>query len=222
MLRKKFTLIAIDGGAASGKSSTARAIAKRLNYLYVDTGSHYRAVTYLMITKGINPEDPEAVVRCLKEIPFETKIMDQRALVYLNSNHPKESDLRSQKVNDQVSRFAAMSGVRKLLLTYQRNIASIARKQNFDGLIMEGRDIGSIIFPHADYKFFLIADLNTRIERRALEGHEDSIEQRDRLDSIRHTAPLTCPQGAVKINTSRLTLDAVIEKISSIIESRNI
>lgn len=222
MLRKKFTLIAIDGGAASGKSSTARAIAKRLNYLYVDTGSHYRAVTYLMITKGINPEAPEAVVRCLKEIPFETKIMDQRALVYLNSNYPKESDLRSQKVNDQVSRFAAMPGVRKFLLTYQRNLASVARKQNFDGLIMEGRDIGSIIFPHADYKFFLIADLNTRIERRALEGHEDSIEQRDRLDSTRHTAPLTCPQGAVKIDTSRLTVDAVIEKISSIIEGRNI
>lgn len=222
MPRKKFTLIAIDGGAASGKSSTARAIAKRFNYLYVDTGSHYRAVTYLMITKGINPEDPEAVVRCLKEIPFETKIMDQRALVYLNSNHPKESDLRSQKVNDQVSRFAAMPGVRKFLLTYQRNLASVARKQNFDGLIMEGRDIGSIIFPHADYKFFLIADPNTRIERRALEGHEDSIEQRDRLDSTRHTAPLTCPQGAVKIDTSRLTLDAVIEKISALIEGRNI
>jgi cytidylate kinase len=218
MPRKKFTLIAMDGGAASGKSSTAKAISKRFNYLYVDTGSHYRTLTYLMIKKGIIPEDSEAVVKCLNEISLETKVKDRRALVYLNSNHPNESALRTQEVNDQVSRFAAMPALRKFLLNYQRNLASIARIQNFDGMIMEGRDIGSIIFPHADYKFFLIADPDTRIERRALEGHEDAIEQRGRLDSTRHTAPLTCPQGAVKIDTSRLTLEAVIEKISALIE----
>ena len=211
----------MDGGAASGKSSTAKAISKRLNYLYVDTGTHYRAVTFLMITKGIIPDDPEAVDACLKEIPLETKVIDQNALIYLDTHHAKESDLRSQTVNDQVSRFAALPGVRKFLLDYQRNLASVAREQNFDGLIMEGRDIGSIIFPHANFKFYLEADAQTRSKRRAMEGLKDVIEQRDRLDSARIAAPLTCPQGAIRIDTSDMSLETVIEKICAIIQGSN-
>lgn len=218
MHKNQFKIIAMDGGAASGKSSTARAISKRLNYLYVDTGTHYRTVTHLMIAKAIAPENPGSIEAYLKEILLETKIVDQSALIYLDKNHPNESELRSQQVNDQVSRFAAIVGVRMFLLNYQRNLASVARQQNLDGMIMEGRDIGSIIFPDADFKFFLEADPHTRAKRRALEGHEDAIEQRDRLDSARNTAPLTCPQGAIRIDTSTMTLEAVIDKICAIIE----
>lgn len=218
MSKNNFILITIDGGAATGKSSSARVISERFNYLYADTGSHYRTITYLMITKGINPEDPRDTIECLNKISLETKIKDRKVHVYLDSYNPNDNDLRSQKVNDQVSHFAAMPDVRKFLLKYQRNLASIARIQNFDGMIMEGRDIGSIIFPHADYKFFLIADPNTRIKRRNLEGHKDAIEKRDRLDSTRHTAPLICPKGAIKIDTSLMTLEEVIEKMSSFIE----
>ncbi len=217
MPSEKFIIIAIDGGAASGKSTTARAVSERLNYLYVDTGTHYRMVTYLMIRDGITPNDSTTVKAYLKDRPLETKVDKHREIMFIDAGHPDESDLRSAEVNNQVSRFAALKPVRQFLFNYQRNLAKVAQELGFAGIIMEGRDIGSIIFPHADYKIFLEANPLTRAERRALDGQKDAITQRDQLDSERNTAPLICPQGAIRIDTSQIPLEAVVEKICAII-----
>jgi cytidylate kinase len=110
--------------------------------------------------------------------------------------------------------------VRSALLAYQRGQADVARERGFRGLIMEGRDIGSVIFPDADFRFFLHADPDERARRRAREGQTDSIAERDRLDTSRKTAPLTCPPGAIDIDSTHLSLDAVVERIAGLIAPR--
>jgi cytidylate kinase len=122
-------------------------------------------------------------------------------------------------VNAQVSKFAAIPEVRKKLFAYQRSLADLAREQQYAGLIMEGRDIGSIIFPEAAYRFYLDADEATRAARRAKEGQTDPIAARDKMDSTRQAAPLVCPKGATQINTAHHTLEEVIEKIAHLIGS---
>jgi cytidylate kinase len=125
-----------------------------------------------------------------------------------------ESEIRSREVNAHVSHFAAIPAVRAFLLAYQRGQAGFARENAFRGLVMEGRDIGSVIFPQADFRFFLHADPAERARRRALEGGQDSIAERDRLDSSRQTAPLACPAGAVAVDTTLLNLEAVVETLA--------
>jgi len=121
-------------------------------------------------------------------------------------------------VNAVVSKFAAIPAVRKFLFDYQRAQKNVAREHGFDGLIMDGRDIGSVIFPDADLRIFLTADPAERARRRAAEGIADSISERDKLDSSRKAAPLACPEGAVKIDSTHLTLEQVVEKISATLD----
>ena len=132
---------------------------------------------------------------------------------------PSDSALRSPEVNAQVSKFAAIPEVRQKLFAYQRSLADLARDQQYAGLVMEGRDIGSIIFPEAAYRFFLVADEATRAARRAKEGQADSIAARDEMDRTRQAAPLVCPKGATQIDTAHHTLEAVIEKITHLVQS---
>jgi len=184
MPRSKFIIVAVDGGAAAGKSSSARAIAERCNLMHVDSGSHYRAVT-------------------------------------LNHTLPTGPELRAPEVTAMVSHFAAMPKVRDILLLYQRSHAQTARENGFAGMIMEGRDIGTVVFPDADFKFFLSADSATREARRAREGVQDSIAKRDKMDAGRKVAPLACADDAVRIDSSNLSLEEVIDKISAIIEGQS-
>ena len=231
MSKNNFILITIDGGAATGKSSSARVISERFNYLYADTGSHYRTITYLMITKGINPEDPRDTIECLNKISLETKIKDRKVHVYLDSYNPNDNDLRSQKVNDQVSHFAAMPDVRKFLLKYQRNLASIARIQNFNGMIMEGRDIGSVVFPSAELKLFITADISIRVERRfnELKLNNQSVtkksvlqnlQKRDFTDKNREHSPLIKEKDAILIDNSKLSIDDQISFIMNYLKKK--
>ena len=123
-------------------------------------------------------------------------------------------EIRSQTVNENVSHYAAIPAVRQTLLGYQRGQIDEVSKYGFRGLIMEGRDIGSVIFPAADFRFFLHADPAERAKRRAAEGQTDSIAERDRIDSSRKASPLTCPDGATDIDSTYLTLDEVVAKMS--------
>ncbi len=217
MTEKKFITVAVDGGAASGKSTTSRAVAKRFNLLHVDTGAYYRAVTHLCLQNGVSPLKPEEVQALLGQGKVETEVSGRRALISLHGRLTDEADLRRPEVTDHVSSFSALPEVRRFLVDFQRNLVQVARDYGFDGLIMEGRDIGTVILPDADFKFFLKADTKTRELRRAKEGHKDSISERDRIDSGRKTAPLACADDAIRIDTSALTLEEVVDQVCGIV-----
>ncbi len=212
-----FIIVTIDGGAAAGKSSTAGALSERHHLLHVDTGSFYRAVTLYLLKRGLTPEDEDKIREALQNPAITTRLRGRMARIAIDDEVPGE-ELRSPQVNEQVSRFASLRAVREFLLDFQRGHSSFARENGFDGLVMEGRDIGSVIFPEADFRFFLEADPDARNQRRVKQGEQDSIEERDRLDTQRKTAPLVCPEGAIRIDTTRMSLEEVIAKVSDIIE----
>lgn len=215
-----FIIVAIDGGAASGKSSTSRVISERFNLLHVDTGSFYRAVTAELLQRGVATSDQPAVKTAVANLTLGTRVTGRSAFMEISGQVVPETRIRSAEVTAAVSYFAAIPELRAALLAYQRNQAEVARKNNFRGLVMEGRDIGSVIFPEADFRFFLHADPEERARRRAQQGQPDQIAERDRLDSQRKTAPLILPSGATGIDSTFLTLEQVVEKISATISTR--
>ena len=213
-----FIIVTIDGGAAVGKSSASKGIAERLGLMHVDTGSHYRTLTCALLGPDTSVKQRETISKVLETLELSTQIDGRSAKLSINGIVPLDSDLRSPEVNAEVSKFAAIPEVRQKLFAYQRSLANIARDQQYAGLVMEGRDIGSVIFPEAAYRFFLDADEATRAARRAKEGQTDSIAARDKMDRTRQAAPLVCPKGATQINTAYHTLEEVIEKITHLIE----
>ncbi len=215
---KKFLVIAVDGGAASGKSSTSRRLAANHNLMHADTGAHYRTVALSLLQRGISsPEEFFATQNPLENLDLGTVVNEREAAMSIGGRVPADSEIRNDAVNAVVSCFAAIPEVRKFLFEYQRSQKNVAREAGFDGLIMDGRDIGSVIFPDADLRIFLTADPEARARRRAAEGIGDSIAERDKIDSSRKTAPLACPAGAVKIDSTFLTLEQVVEKIGGMI-----
>ncbi len=220
MASNPFLIIAIDGGAAAGKSTTARALSERFHFLHVDTGSYYRALTAELLRAGLAPADLPAVEASLAHLALGTRVEGRRALMEVGERVVPEPELRSPAVNALVSHFAALPSVRAALLAYQREQAGVARRHGFSGLVMEGRDIGTIIFPDADFRFFLHADPAERARRRAAEGQQDSIAERDRLDSSRKSAPLVCPVGAIDIDSTFLDLETVVETVAAPIAAR--
>ncbi|QYM78186.1 (d)CMP kinase [Horticoccus luteus] len=219
MTSTPFLIVAIDGGAASGKSSSSRTLSERFNLLHVDTGSYYRAVTAEMLRQNVRADDPAAVHAALARLALGTRV-DGRSAVMTLGDRAAGDEIRSREVNDHVSHFAAIPELRAALLTYQRSQADVARAHGFRGLVMEGRDIGSVIFPDADFRFFLHADQVERARRRAQEGQQDSIAERDRLDSSRKASPLTCPAGATSIDTTHLTLAEVVDRMAAAIATK--
>ena len=210
-----FIIIAIDGGAASGKSSTARALSERFHLMHVDTGSYYRALTAALLQAGVAPGETTSVERALACLHLGSRLQERRAAITINDQTLTDDEIRSPVVNQAVSHFSALPQVRAALLDYQRDQARVAAAHGFRGLVMEGRDIGSVIFPDADLRFFLHADPAERARRRASEGRIDQVAERDRLDSSRATSPLTCPPGAIDIDSTHLSLDEVIEQIAA-------
>ena len=214
----KFQIITIDGGAAVGKSSTSKALAERLDLMHVDTGAHYRTLTFMLVRSGAKANDVEIEAR-LNRHRLETRLEGRSAQLSVDGRVPTNKEIRSPEVNAQVSHFAALLPVRQALFDYQRSQPEVARANGFAGLVMEGRDIGSVIFPDADYRFFLHADEATRSVRRAKEGQADAIAERDKMDSTRKAAPLVCPDGAVKVDTSTRTLEEVVEHLIHVIRT---
>ncbi len=215
----EFKIIAIDGGAATGKSSTSRGLAECLDLMHVDTGSHYRTLTHALLQHGADPENTIEVAEHLRELTLGTELEGRSARLSVDGKVPADADIRSADVNASVSHFAANQAVRQKLFDYQRSLAEVARSKHYAGLVMEGRDIGSVIFPDADFRFFLHADEATRAARRANEGQTDSIAARDRMDTNRKTAPLVCPDGAIQVDTAPLSLEEVISRIAEIIQT---
>lgn len=213
---KDFIIVAIDGGAAAGKSSTSKALSERFNLMHVDSGSFYRATTVKLLEAGVPAAPGEPLRAGLAALRLDTRIVGNAALILINDWLP-DASIRSERVNQNVSSYAAIPEVRQFLLKYQRRQADIAKREGFAGLVMEGRDIGTVIFPHADLRLFLFADPVKRAARRAAQGQSDSIERRDQMDSSRKTAPLSVPEGATLIDSSEMTLEEVVENVSQLV-----
>jgi cytidylate kinase len=199
-------VIAIDGPAASGKSSVARALARKLKYVYVNTGAMYRAVTWLAIEKGVPTVDAGRVNQLLHFTEMVCGVENGLSTIRLDGVDP-EPHLVSEAVNSNVSAIASIADVRRLLVEKQRAFA-----YDYD-VVMEGRDIGSAVFPETPYKFYIDASPEVRAQRRAKQGLQDSITMRDKIDSSRKASPLIIAEDAHVIDSSNLTVEGVVGEI---------
>jgi cytidylate kinase len=211
---KTFTTIAIDGGAGSGKSTTATKLSANLNFLHVDTGSHYRSIASVLNKQNLSLNQ---IDENLNKFKLSSSVSGSKSLLLINDNLVPESILRSEEVNNSVSKYASISSVRNLLFEYQRSQVELAKMHNFNGLVMEGRDIGSIILPNADLKLFLHAPDSIRQNRRSGDGEKDQILQRDQMDTSRKVAPLVQSVDSIMINTGELSIEEVFSQILSLI-----
>jgi cytidylate kinase len=185
----------------------------------VDTGAHYRAVTRALLDAGARAEDVASVLSALAHLRLGSEISGISSVVTLDGHRPVDASLRSEDVNAAVSKFAALPAVRNFLLAYQRSQVALGQAAGFAGVIMEGRDIGSVVLPQAEVRVFLQADPVARAQRRAAEGQTDAVAQRDLLDSTRATAPLVCPEGATRIDNTHLPLVEVVAQVKALIQS---
>jgi cytidylate kinase len=199
-------VIAIDGPAASGKSSVARALAKRLGMIYVNTGAMYRAVTWFIVSKGVPPLDAARVQQLLHSAEIRCGLANGASTILIDGIDPT-AHLVSEEVNANVSAVASIPEVRRLLVEKQH---AYAREHD---LVMEGRDIGSVVFPETEYKFYIDASAEVRAQRRQKQGLQDSISARDRVDSTRRTSPLIIAEDAHVIDSSSLTIEGVVGEI---------
>ena len=221
-MRTNFVRVSVDGGAASGKSSTSRRLAVNMGLLHVDTGAHYRSLTRALLDVGATAEDTTSVSVALKKIRIGSQIVEcgwaRSSSLTLGGQLPSDESLRTPEVNAAVSKMAALPVVRTFLLEYQRSQVKLAQESGFTGVVMEGRDIGSVVLPDAEVRIFLEANEAVRAQRRAAEGQSDAVAQRDLLDSTRKTAPLVCPKGAHRIDNTDLSLEQVVAEISELIK----
>ena len=199
--------IAIDGPAASGKSTLARQLSARLGLIMVNSGAMYRAVTWRIIQLGIDPADRDRVVRALGEMELECGVEGLESTIRVDGMDPGDA-LRSEAVNRAVSMVSAVPEVRQRLVDLQRGYLEFA------DVVMEGRDIGTVVFPDTPFKIYVDADAGVREERRVAAGEVDAIAERDRQDSGRATAPLRMADGAAVLDTSGHTIESgVVEAI---------
>jgi cytidylate kinase len=199
-------VIAIDGPAASGKSSVARELARQLGFVYVNSGAIYRAITWHILQKGIDPEDSPRIAEALQSAVITCGLQDNESRILINEMDPAEH-LRDDHVNESVAGVSQFPAVRQIVAEKLHEYA-----QSHD-LIVEGRDIGSVVFPDTPYKFYTDASPQVRLQRRAAQGGRDEIALRDRADSLRLVSPLVIAKDACVIDTSHLTIDGVVSQI---------
>lgn len=210
-------IVAIDGPAGSGKSTSAKLVAQKLNFLYIDTGAMYRAITYLAMKKKIlsdHEKVSDLAQKCLMKLEFingETKVfVDGENLT---------NEIRSPEVNSLVSDISKIAGVRDAMVKKQREMSLVN-----EGVVMEGRDIGTVVFPDAEVKIFLTATIDERSVRRAKEFNEqgkavsieavkENLAQRDKIDSTRKISPLSKADDAIEVDTSNTTINEQVEII---------
>ena len=212
-------IIAIDGPSASGKSTTAKGVSNKLGFTHLDTGSMYRAVTLGLSNENIMFNDLNQVIRYLKDLNIK---FEHNGDIVLNGVNVSNF-IRTVEISSKVSMISAIPEIRKKMVEIQRNIAGDT------DCVLEGRDIGTVVFPKADYKFFLIADIDIRAQRRLLELRQrneaitieeiiSNIKIRDDLDSKRSHSPLKKAKDAIEIDTSLLTINQQIKKIVEIVK----
>ena len=218
----KMINIAIDGPAGAGKSTIARRLAQELGYYYVDTGAIYRTVAYFLDLLGISPKDIDGVTRYLDELTVEIEYDDEGKQHMIMNGMDVSDEIRTQDISQKASLVSAHAIVRDLLLDMQRDVA---KKHN---VIMDGRDIGTVVLPRATVKIFLTASAEVRAQRRTDEmlakGQKvnyaqvlKDIQQRDYQDTHREVAPLKQAKDAVRVDTSELDIDGVVAAIREII-----
>ena len=206
-------VIAIDGTSASGKSTNARRVADALGFAYVDTGAMYRTLAWYCLARRIDIHDPRAVVRALRQWTTELRCVENRVRLLVDGYYP-EKEIRTADTSAAVPQVAAIPKVREWMVRQQRACVQ------FGNLVMEGRDIGTHVFPATEFKFYLDASLDERTRRRTADGVAENLAARDQRDSQRAVAPLMIPLGAKVINNSRLTSDETTALILQEIRQR--
>ncbi|GGE56093.1 (d)CMP kinase [Priestia taiwanensis] len=215
--------IAIDGPAASGKSTVAKVIAKRLGYLYIDTGAMYRALTYKALENNVDVENESALMHLLEETDMQLKHGEDGQLMFVDGEDVSEA-IRSPKVTNSVSHVAKHGLIREDMVKRQREFSLNG------GVIMDGRDIGTHVLPHAEVKIFMLASVEERAQRRHLENMQkgfpsdfeklkEEIALRDKIDSEREVAPLKKADDAIEFDTTLYSKEEVVEKMLDIIQS---
>jgi cytidylate kinase len=199
-------VVAIDGPAASGKSSVARELARQIGFVYVNSGAMYRAVTWHVLRKGIPPKDAAAIAHLLENTRIDCDLGRDGSRILIDSVDP-EPHLWDDRVNKDVSAVSSVPRVREILVEKMRAYA-----ENHD-VVMEGRDIGSVVFPDTPYKFYIDASPDVRLRRRQAQGQRDQIAARDRADSSRRASPLIIAEDAHVIDSSNLTIEGVVGEI---------
>lgn len=213
--------IAIDGPAAAGKSTVAKQVAKILNCVYIDTGAMYRAITWYALSKGVDPKDEEKVTALLPEIDLSLHL-DGKVVV---NDQDITKEIRTTEVADNVSYIASYKKIRLHLVELQRKISKNV------SVVMDGRDIGSYVLPHADVKIFQVSSVETRAVRRykenlekgincSIEEIEENLRKRDYIDSHREFAPLKKAEDSFVLDTSNMTIDEAVNAIIKIVKNK--
>jgi cytidylate kinase len=208
-------VIAIDGTAASGKSTFARELARRLGYVYVNTGAMYRGVTWYLQQRNIPLQDAGGVARIVEAAGIETRLHEGE-LVFRIAGLDPLPHVREGRVNEGVSLVAQIAAVRKLLVAEQQHLAGQAP------LVMEGRDIGTVVFPQTPYKFYLDAKAEVRAQRRQEQGENDVIQQRDTLDLQRVNSPLTRAPDALCLDSGHASVEELVTVALQYLASRGL
>lgn len=207
--------IAIDGYSSCGKSTLAKAIAKDLAYVYVDSGAMYRAVTHYFLKHDVTLHNEKEVADALEKVNIDFAFIDGKNICFLN-NENVEVEIRSMRISNNVSEVAALGSVRKKLVKMQRSIADCK------SVVMDGRDIGTVVFPDADIKFFVTADKNIRTKRRydeligngkdvTMREVQQNLDHRDHIDTTREISPLRMAEDAILIDNTNLTRDEQLQ-----------
>jgi cytidylate kinase len=216
-------VVTIDGPAAAGKSTTARAVAARLGFLYLDTGALYRALAYQVLEQGVSPDDAEAVARCADGTELDLSGSPDQPEVWLDGREVSAA-IRSPVVSELSSRLAAQPAVRQRLIEIQRTLG------NRGPVVAEGRDLGTVVFPDAEVKIFLDADIHARAGRRCrelqecglpveLEQVQKELERRDERDRGRAQSPLRPASDATVIDTTRMGIEEQVQAVLSAVEA---
>jgi CMP/dCMP kinase len=221
---KKIT-IAIDGHSSCGKSTLAKALSKRLHYIYIDSGAMYRAVTYYFIENGIDLNDQKAIEKALQEIEIRFDKDPQGGIRTILNGKDVENEIREMRVSKMVSPVSAISAVRKALVKQQRQLGK------GKGIVMDGRDIGTVVFKDAELKIFLTADLETRVQRRFDELKTKGLDvdiktvranllERDHIDSTREDSPLRKAADAIVIDNTHLSPRQQLERAMELVNEK--
>ena len=226
-MRLSKIVIAIDGYSACGKSTTAKEVAKILGYRYIDSGAMYRAVTVYFLEHHVSLSNPKEITKALQNINISFKVNSKGVTENYLNNLNVEKDIRRMRVSENVSPVSAIKEVRVAMVEQQRKLG---REK---GIVMDGRDIGTVVFPNAELKFFMTADILVRAFRRQkellmldrlvdLDTVIENIENRDRIDTTRAESPLRKAQDAVEIDTTHITIDEQVDEVIRLAVSKAI
>ena len=223
-MNTKKIAIAIDGPAGAGKSSISKVVANELGYLYIDTGAMYRGVTWAVLDSHVNVNNQKDVESLLPSLDLTLEPTANACKVFVKGQDVTDL-IRQQQINENVSTIASYKGVREYLVERQQAMAAVG------GVILDGRDIGSVVLPKAELKIYLTASVDARAKRRwlevqgtsneqSLEDIKKNIESRDEMDKNRDESPLVCVEDAIVVDSSNMTFDETVEHILHLVQER--